>query len=227
MAIDYRRLKRLLLYYEREYSKGWDDFKFFNAICYVQLGNFAKARRLFEISFTAMFSPPLFWRDSGQPHWLVDVCVLSGRKNRYADVIDELEAYKLNPPGSPSAAISYAALYAYSVIELLAPSGTDIGGLIEGLLKRPKSEDGYGMGQTLRAIIRNDQPALDEGLGNLLKAHEGMAKRGGMRKTAEGFLCLPAMTLAYMALQRNLKVELENDYLSLGYLQFLAGYPEP
>jgi hypothetical protein len=48
-----------------------------------------------------------------------------------------------------------------------------------------------------------------------------MAKHGDLRWTAEGLLCMPAMSLAYVARKRDLKVEIENDYLSIGYLEYL------
>ena len=48
-----------------------------------------------------------------------------------------------------------------------------------------------------------------------------MAKFGGLRETPEGYLCLPAMALAKVAIDRGMAVGVENEYLSKGYLEFL------
>lgn len=48
-----------------------------------------------------------------------------------------------------------------------------------------------------------------------------MAKFGGLRETAEGFLCLPAMSLAKVALARKMAVDAHSEYLSSGYLDYL------
>jgi hypothetical protein len=48
-----------------------------------------------------------------------------------------------------------------------------------------------------------------------------MAKFGGLRETPEGFLCLPAMSLSKMALERDLLISVESEYLSKGYLDYL------
>jgi hypothetical protein len=55
----------------------------------------------------------------------------------------------------------------------------------------------------------------------LIEAHYGMAKFGGLRETAEGFLCLPAMSLAKVALARKMAVDAHSEYLSSGYLDYL------
>jgi len=163
-----------------------------------------------------MFSIRTFWRVSAQPHWLVDVCLMSGRNNCFGDVWRELDLFKAGPTGD-----NYLALYSYAVMELLLPSGWEIDKSIQGLLSKPKIKDGCAMGHALESIVKNDQTNFTTSMLSLLKAHEGMAKHGGLRETAEGFLCMPAMSLAYVASKRNLKVEFENDYLSIGYLEFL------
>jgi hypothetical protein len=196
-----------------KYQHNVEDFKL--AICQVQLGNYADARQSFERSGEGMFKFPL-WKQTGQPHWLVDICVLAGRADLYLSVMQELETYKANPLGK-----SLAALYAYALMELLLPSGNDITRWIQGLLEEPKVKRTFAMGQTIQAIIEQDQFTFNGALANLLKAHEGKAKHGNLRWTAEGLLCMPAMSLAYVALKRNFKVEIDNDYFSIGYLEYL------
>ena len=55
----------------------------------------------------------------------------------------------------------------------------------------------------------------------MLKAHEGQARHGWLRYTCEGLVAMSAMSLAYIALLRDFHVEVENDYLPLGYLYYL------
>ena len=55
----------------------------------------------------------------------------------------------------------------------------------------------------------------------MLKAHEGMAKFGALRESSEGLICMPAMSVAYIAFKRNLGIDIKNDYLPLQYIDFL------
>lgn len=73
----------------------------------------------------------------------------------------------------------------------------------------------------MQAITKQAQTVLDSALGVVLQAHRGMAKFGALRETPEGYLCLPAMALAKLALDRGMAVSVENEYLSKGYLEFL------
>jgi hypothetical protein len=164
-----------------------------------------------------MFVPPKIWKDTAQPNWLTDICILSGRTDLFPQVLKELELYKQ----IPSKGDSPGAMYPYGLMELLMPSGWDIYKSIQVLLKRPKYKDLYAIGETLKAIINNDQLSFIEGLQHLLKSHEGIAKYGGLRESAEGFLCMPAMSLAYVAVKRDMKIEIDSNYFSLGYLKFL------
>ncbi len=147
---------------------------------------------------------------------LVDICVLAGRADLYPAVLKELNLYHLDYRGN-----SLVALYSYALMELLLASGNDITECIQVLLKRPKVKDTFAIGRVLQAIVKEDQALFHEASVNLLKAHEGMAKHGALRETAEGLLCMPAMSLAYIARKHGLKVDIENDYLSIGYLEYL------
>ena len=48
-----------------------------------------------------------------------------------------------------------------------------------------------------------------------------MATVGGIRESPEGFLCLQAMSLAGLAIERSLTVSAESEYLNKDYLRFL------
>ena len=222
MSLSKEKVERFLSdYQKKDYKKLGKDLLFHPAICHLQLGNYKEAKRLFKVSFQAMLKPPHMWKLGGAPELLVNVFMISGSRQYARDVRLHLEEYKRNPPGNPSAAFAYIALYAYSVMEMLLPSGDPIQKYIEGLLTKPKIKDGYAMGKILKAITERDQTVFNESMTDLLKAHEGIAKYGGLRESAEGFLCMPAMTFAHIALQNTMKVELKNDYLSIKYLNFL------
>jgi tetratricopeptide (TPR) repeat protein len=209
------RIMKLLNDYQRILKPENDQLKFFLAICQVQLGDYEEARRLFEKSYFGMFKTQ-YWKGTSQPNLLVDICIMSGRPDHYAEAVQELNLYRMSRRRD-----SLVALYAYALMELLIPSGQDITTWIQGLLKKPKVKDTFAMGQILRAFVEGDQILFHEASATLLKAHEGMAKHGALRETAEGLLCMPAMSLAYVALKRNFKIEIDNDYFSIGYLEYL------
>jgi hypothetical protein len=185
--------------------------------CYVQLGDFSEAQRQYERSIVNMFGVRPAWKGSGLVDWLVDTCVLSGREDLLTKVFEELEGYKKVQYGGDSA----LAMYAYGLMELLLPSGWDISVSIKALLKKPKWKLTYAAGQVLQSIVDENSLALNTTLLSLLKAHEGSVKHGELRETAEGLICMQAMALAYAALKRNMYVEIENEYFSKGYLDFL------
>ena len=199
-------------------QKVYEQDYFRLAICEIILGNYPKAREHLSRSMTVMLGSNPFWRKSGQPNWLVDIAILSGRSELYPSVVEELTVYRVTPSKSGPIGSSPMAHYCYSVMEILLPSSKNISEWIKDLKKRPKYKDLYYAGFVLQAILDGDQAAFTQSLQLLLKAHEGMAKYGDLRLTPEGWLCLPAMTLSYLACQKSLKVEIENEYLSLGYL---------
>jgi hypothetical protein len=225
MAVDKARVRKLLLDYQElglDVGGKRDEMDFLPAICRVFLGEYEEARSLFERSLLAMFSPPRKWRKTAQPHWLADTGILAGRRSLLPLIVRELEAYKAGPQGN-----WYTAYYSYAMMELWMLKGAEARQWIEGLLRDKDIKDGYAMGQTLQAVVENDQEAFNAGLKSLLKVQEGMVRRGGLRDTAEGLLCMPAMSLACLALLKGMRLEVESEYLSAGYLGFLLDYREP
>lgn len=195
---------------------------YFNlAICEVMLGNYSEAHRLFSKSLTVMFGPNPFWLASSQPNWLVDIFILSGRFDLYPSVLEGFNRLRLKSTKIQPVANSPMAHYCYSVMEILHPLGGDLAAWIKDLIKRPKYKELYAAGFAFQAILDGEQAAFTDSLQALLKAHEGQAKHGWLRWTPDGWLSLPAMTLSVLARRRNLKVEVENEYLSLGYLEYL------
>jgi hypothetical protein len=94
-------------------------------------------------------------------------------------------------------------------------------GYAHGLFATPKLKDLYAAGQAVQAIMERNQTAFDSALAVVLQAHRGMAKFGGLRETPEGYLCLPAMALTKVAMDRGMVVNVESEYLANGYLQYL------
>ena len=218
MAINHSKVLKHLDNCQRILKPEYDEDKFLLAICQTQLGNYAEAQRLFEKSCKGMLKTQ-WWKKTSEPNLLVDICILCGRIEFYPDVERELDYYKIDYRGN-----SLVALYSYAVMELLSPSRNDITKWIQGLLKKPKVKDTFAMGKVFQAILDENQSAFNDGLTHLLKAHEGIAKYGSLRESAEGLLCMSAMSLAYVASKRNLKVQVENDYFSIGYLEYLLGF---
>ena len=189
--------------------------QFMIAICLTQLGRYADAKHLYDLALQSLLADR-FWYDTSEPNWLIDIYVSADRPDLYPQVIEEIEAYKLDLRGA-----SLVALYAYAMVCLLSEQDEKAGEYVPDLLERPKVKDTHAMGKTIQAIIDQNQASFDTALDELLLAHRGQAKFGGLRETPEGYLCLPAMSQSKLAWERGLKVNAESEYLSKGYLEYL------
>ena len=78
------------------------------------------------------------------------------------------------------------------------------------------------IGDAITAISRSDQTYLDQALSELLDAHRNKVVRGELRGLPEGYVSLPSMCLARIALMRGLLIKVESEYLPLGYLGYLS-----
>jgi hypothetical protein len=203
--------------YKKILKPNFEADHFLIAVCYIQLNDYLSAINLFEKSCYAMLKPPKLWERTSQPNWLVDIGILSGRRDLFPKIEEELELYKKDARGN-----SLAALYAYSVMELLTSTEKGIYSAISKLKKKNKIKDYFAIGIILDAIIKHDETLLNAGLTDLLRAHEGMAKHGALRETSEGYICMQAMSLAYISKKRNLSVQIKNEYLPLEYVDFLT-----
>jgi hypothetical protein len=185
------------------------------AICLTQLGHYADASHLYSLALQSALSDR-FWYHTSQPNWLIDTYVSSDRPDLFSQVLEEIEAYKLDPRGA-----SLVALYSYGMACLLSEQGENAKEHVRGLLQKPRVRTTYAMGKSICAIIEGDQPSFDAALEELLKAHRGQAKFGGLRETPEGYLCLPAMSLSKLAWEKGMTINAESEYLSKGYLEYL------
>jgi hypothetical protein len=209
-------LQSLARYQQILESNHNDQMAFYLAICHICLGNFNEGQKQFEKSCLAMFSPPMLWKMSAHPDWLVDICILAGRTDLFPIMFRELESFQIGATGN-----SLRAFYAYGMIGLLSTSRNVISKWIRGLSEKPKIVMWFSIGQALQAILEKENDKFNTALATVLKAHEGQAIRGGLRSTPEGFLCMPAMSLCYVAFTHDLNVTIDNEYLSNGYINFL------
>lgn len=201
--------------------RGFPDYPAMSlmiAICLTQLGNYRKANRAYRRTLKRFLKDRRAWHGSSQPNWLVDTLVMANRPRMCRKVFDEIEAYKSDYRGD-----SLVAHYSYALVNLICGCDSEAAKHIPMLLARPKYKWLYAAGAVIQAVIDRDQLAFGEALNQLLKAHQDMAKLGGLRETPEGFLCLPGMALSKMALERALKIETHSEYLSIGYLEYLSG----
>lgn len=195
----------------------WPPFQLMVAICLTQLGKYADAKRCYDRTIQGFLNNRRAWYELGQSDRLVNTLVLANRPDLHFQVLEEVEAYKLGPRGQ-----ALVALYAYALMRLLLGRDDEVKEYVAGLLQKPKYKDIFAMGKTIQAIVERDQSAFDMALNDLLTAHRGKAKFGELRESPEGFLCLPAMSLSKIALDRGLVVTAESEYLSMGYLAYLA-----
>jgi tetratricopeptide (TPR) repeat protein len=208
-----KRYEQALEFFAEEPDSSADQLMV--AICLTQLDAYSEAGHFYDLAIWSSLRDR-FWHRTSQPNWLVDTYALANRPDLYPQVLEEVEAYKLDPRAQ-----ALVALYAYAMVCLLSGKDEEAQDHVPGLLKKPKVKDTFAMGQAIQAIVERDQSAFDEALDNLLKAHRGMAKFGGLRETPEGFLCLPAMSLSKTALERDMEVNADSEYLSMGYLNYL------
>jgi len=206
-----------------EHAEKFSDYEGFAlAICYVKLGEFLMAQKLFEKSCLAMFGQRPDWRLAAHSSWLVDVWVLSGRKDLYPKIVEALDVFRKE--NIKSIVNSLLTQYSCGIVELLHPTGMDISQSIRNLTAKPSIKDMYAIGQVFQAILDRDKNAVNTAMEKLLVAHQGQAKHGMLRETPEGFISMPGMSLAYAAHQYGLDLDIVSEYFSADYLAFLLEY---
>jgi hypothetical protein len=216
--MDKSKIMEYMQKYEKRVTPFGDQFEFKLGICYIRLGEYEKAQIMFERSILSMFAPPMFWKKSAQPHWLVDIFILSKRQDLLEDVIRELDIYRSGRLGN-----SLVACYSYAVADLLSLTSKNISREINCLTKNPKIKMTFAWGSALQGVIGKDQVSFDLALENVLAVHKGQATHGGLRETPEGWLCMPAMTLIYLAMRQNLLINIINEYVDARYIKYLYG----
>ncbi len=206
-----------LAFYQKE-LRPWGDTKLKTAICLTMLQDFPAARDAFRITLDDFLNATnKAWLGTNQPNWLADTCILAGQPEFYGRAYSMIDqAYAAHPLGA-------APIILYARAILLLAIGEEAKTLVyaRNIPSKPGLKDLHAAGQAARAIMEGNQADLDAALVVMLQAHRGMAKFGGLRETPEGYLCLPAMALAKVAVDRGMSVNVESEYLSKGYLEYV------
>lgn len=206
-----------LAFYRKE-LRPWGDTKLKTAICLTVLQDYHAAREAFRLTLDDFLNATnKAWFGTNQPNWLADTCVLADQPEFYEQAYqDIIEAYRMRPTGAAP-----VNMYARALLRLAVYEDSEASAYVQRIPSKPGLKDLFAAGQAMQAITKQAQTVLDSAVGVVLQAHRGMAKFGALRETPEGYLCLPAMALAKLALDRGMAVSVENEYLSKGYLEFL------
>jgi hypothetical protein len=188
------------------------------AVCMTQLRRYPDAMHCYGLALQHSLKDR-FWHRTSRPNWLVDAYSLANQPDLYPEVLKEVEDYKLDYRGK-----SLVAVYACAIAHLLSSADQEAKSYVPELLGKPKVKWTFAIGRIIEALVERNQLEFDVALGDLLKAHHGMANLGRLRETPEGFLCLPAMSLSKLALERGMGVHAESEYLSMGYLDYILRY---
>lgn len=210
------KVKEALQYYQK---MGTDSERFNIGICHIALRDYSEAKANLEESIQIMIEKPALWFLMGKPSLLIDVWVLSGKKELYDEIYQQVELFReANRDGI------FHANYAYTLLNLLTFSEMKNSEYVDGLLLRPKYVYYRSTGLAVKAIIENNKTSFRQSMDILLKTHDGMTKHGMLRESPEGFISLPAMSLTYAALRRGMKVDINSEYVPIDYLYYI--YPE-
>lgn len=211
-----KRVKEALQYYQK---MGTDSERFNIGICHIALGNYPEAKANLEGSIKVFIEKPRLWFLMGKPSLLIDVWVLSGRKELYSEVYQQVELFReANRDGV------FHMSYAYTILNLLNFSEVKNSKYVDKLLVRPKYAYYHSTGLALKATIEKNRTSFRQSMEVLLKTHDGMTKHGMLRQSPEGFISLPAMSLTYTALRHGMKLDINSEYVPIDYLYYI--YPE-
>jgi hypothetical protein len=89
---------------------------------------------------------------------------------------------------------------------ILAHCSSDIASKEDRLFLLPKAKG-------LQAVAQGDQKSWEQSIAELLKAHEKEARQGELKLSFEAFICLPALMLVKLGMERQMKCTLDNPYL--------------
>ena len=214
-----QKYKNDLDVYRAEPNSSWSRLKV--ALCYIKLHDFTSA----QINCLAALNTCSFRNEPGyrifvatsEIEKIAELYLLAGQPPAFLpQLVAELESYKQDARGN-----SLVAHYAYALLALLQNNDDQALRHVDDLKKYPKEKDIFAAGEMIQAIGKRDQLQFKQSLNDLLRAHCGKAKFGGLRETPERYICLSAMCLIKLARERGFVVNVENEYLSLPYLEFL------
>ena len=194
------------------------------AICHTQYKQYKLARRLFVKATLKFVEQPKLWQGAGQPNQMVDSYILANQRHLFPSVNGILKHYK-NHENS----WTHWSQYAFAVWQLVKTEDVRAIEFLDAMLterNRKEFKVMYAMGLTVQAVAERSQEKFDLALAELIDAHARAEKWGWYRDTPEGFVCLPGLSLSKLAMERDLVVNVESEYLPMGYLEYLFRHRE-
>jgi len=190
-----------------------------SAICSTQYGKYEEAKRLYAEATRKFVEQPRLWQIAGTPNRMVDSYVLANRERLFPLVNNMLKQYEDHETDW-----TYWGQYAFAVWTLVRKEDSEALQYLDKLLlerARKKVKVIYAMGLTIETVVERDQEEFDSALVELIDAHSRSEKWGWHRDSPEGFVCLPGLALSKLAMDRGLVVNVESEYLPIGYLEYL------
>lgn len=200
-----------------EEDLNWPPYQMMSAICYTKLCDYPTALLTFRSAFLGMLQKRSSWFGLSLPNRLVETFAMAFTTLKTDKLQREIAAYRKDYRGD-----SLFAHIAYAEMNFLLGNDDEVSQHSSILLKNPKAKYPYAKGLVIQAILNRNQDGFSAALDQLLLLHHGKATRGNLRSTPERFLCLSAMTLTRIAVERRISVYNENDYLSTAYLAYGA-----
>jgi hypothetical protein len=195
-------------------SAYYEELAFFLGNCYLRRTNYSLALKYYRMSINSCFRNRSLWKGSSEPNLLVDILILSKQLDLLDKVVIELETFKTKPLAGGST----IACYAYCITDFLKENNhTDF--WIQKILEKPSIKYTYFLGLSLQAINAYHEIEFNQALEGLLKIHNGQAKHGALRETAEGLICMPAMSLIYLAMKNGIAITTESEYIAPEYFR--------
>jgi len=189
------------------------------AICRMQYGQYKLARKLFTKATLKFVEQPKLWQGAGEPNQMVDSYILADQRHLFPLVDGILSQYR-----SHERSWTHWSQYAFAVWHLVRNEDETALEFLDAMLTEKNKREFkimYAMGMTVQAVAERSQEKFDLALAELIETHSRAEKWGWYRDTPEGFVCLPGLSLSKLAMERDLHVNIESEYLPMRYLEYL------
>jgi len=186
------------------------------AICEILLGNNLEGLDLFKKALDAMAKQPITWFLSNQPNHLAEVLILSGENRYYNDVVEQLNNFRKKESGD-----SLVAHIAYGLVGLLLPELDWADRSSNFLINDSTDLEFRAIGYCIREVANGDIEKSHKYFSDIFEGHKQKAIHGSLRGTPEGWLSMPAMSLALISNMNGNKIVLENNYFSQTYIDLV------
>lgn len=192
----------------------YDQCAFKLGNCYLRKHEYELAQKYYKMSINSSFTPPKYWKDSGQANWLVNNLILSNEFQLLNKVSNELESFK-EIPHRETWPVTF---YALCVIKFIQ-GNADFRFWLEKLLSKQSVKESFCEGKAIQGIADHDESNFKQALGELLLIHDRQVKHGMLRETGEGLICMSGMSLVYLAITNGMIVDIINEYIVPDYFQ--------